>query len=467
MKPVIAIVGRPNVGKSTLFNKLTKSRDALVANLPGLTRDRQYGEGEFNHQNYIVIDTGGIFGEEDYLASLRLAQTHQAILEADIILFLVDAKAGLTAMDQEMAQWLRQQHKTIYVVVNKIDGLDERTVGTEFFTLGLGQLYMIAASHGQGIQTLLEEILLPLFKKPAEQVLQQEETDSANDEKRITFAVLGRPNVGKSTLVNRILGEERVIAFDQPGTTRDSIYIPFQRHDKHYTIIDTAGVRRRARIKQTVEKFSVIKTLQAVEQAQVVVYLIDAQEGVTEQDLHLLAFIVDVGRSLVIAVNKWDGLSTEQRQIVKVELARRMAFVDFATWHFISALHGSGVGNLFSTIDRAYASAMRKVSTNRVNQLLQSALKQHAPPLVNGRRIKLRYAHLGGHNPPIIIIHGNQTKLLPQAYQRYLANFFREHLKLVGTPIRIEFRMTENPYAPQRKTKKITLSQRRKKSRKQ
>jgi GTP-binding protein len=408
--PVIAIIGRPNVGKSTLFNCLTRSRDALVADFPGLTRDRLYGEGRLGNRPYIVIDTGGLFGPNDEMSQHTGKQTQLALAEASHILFLVDARSGLTSADQTIADQLRASGKTITLVVNKIDGLDATTAVSEFYTLGFNQV------------------------------------EAIEDEAGIKIAVIGRPNVGKSTLINRMLGEERVVVFDQPGTTRDSIYIPFERHGKHYTLIDTAGVRRKGRIKETIEKFSVVKTLQAIQSCHVAVFVVDAQENITEQDLHLLGFIIDAGKALVIAVNKWDGLSNDQRERIRSELDRRLAFLDFAEIKFISALHGTGVGELYPYIEAAFASANRTLVTSELTRLLEKAIATHQPPAVSGRRIKLRYAHAGGQCPPKIIIHGKQTRSLPESYRRYLIGFFRKALKLTGTPIKIEFRDSDNPY---------------------
>ncbi len=440
MKPVIALVGRPNVGKSTLFNYLTRSRDALVADMPGLTRDRQYGIGKVGDKPYIVVDTGGLSGTEEGIDALMVRQVQQAVDEAHVVLFMVDGRDGLSAADEAIAQWLRQRGKDVVLVVNKTDTGDPAVLSAEFHSLGLGEPVPIAAAHGRGVRGLLDRVMAAL-----PQELEQEEEAAEAD--RIKVAVVGRPNVGKSTLVNRILGEERVVVFDMPGTTRDSIFIPFERDGQDYTLIDTAGVRRRSRIDEAIEKFSVIKTLQAIEEANVVIMVLDAREGISEQDATLLGFVLDAGRALVLAVNKWDGLSQDQRDNVRRELDLKLPFLDFAKLHYISALHGTGVGDLFVSVKRAYASALRKLSTPELTRLLESALAAHQPPLVGGRRIKLRYAHQGGKNPPLIVIHGNMTEVVPGSYQRYLANFFREHLRLEGTPVRIEFKGGENPYA--------------------
>ncbi|MCG6934590.1 MAG: ribosome biogenesis GTPase Der [Proteobacteria bacterium] len=439
MKPVIALVGRPNVGKSTLFNRLTRSRDALVANQPGLTRDRKFGEGRLGDKSYIVVDTGGLSGDETGLDGLMANQSWQAVEESDIVLFLVDARDGLAVDDQPIANRLRASGKKVYLVVNKTDGMQEETAIAEFYALGLGEPHAIAAAHGRGVHTLIDTILAELPEAETE--------EDVESQPGIRIAIVGRPNVGKSTLVNRILGEERVVAYDQPGTTRDSIYLPFERDGQTYTLIDTAGIRRRSKVSDAVEKFSVIKAMQAIEGANVVIMLLDGQEGISEQDATLFGFILDSGRALVIAVNKWDGLDAEQKDRVKQELDRRLPFLTFARIHYISALHGSGVGNLFASVLRAYESAMRNLSTNRLTQILEDLVQAHQPPLVKGRRIKLRYAHQGGRNPPRVIIHGNQTESIPDVYKRYLINGFHKQLKLEGTPIRLEFKSGKNPFA--------------------
>ena len=453
MKPVIALVGRPNVGKSTLFNCLTRSRDALVADLPGLTRDRKYGEGRVGDKPYIVVDTGGLSGNEHGLEELMAGQVWQAVEEASAVLFLVDAHEGLNAADEEIGRRLRLSNKKIYLVVNKVDGSDLQMVIAEFHSLGLGDPYGITASHSGGVAALMDEVLESF--PPA--------VDEEVEQPGIKIAIVGKPNVGKSTLVNRILGEERVLAYDMPGTTRDSIFVPFERHGKHYTLIDTAGVRRKSRIDDKLEKFSVIKALQAIEEANVVVLVIDAQEGVSEQDAHLLGFVLDTGRALIIAVNKWDGLDPDQRIRVKQELERRLQFVDFAEIRFISALHGTGVGELYAPIESAYAAAYKELPTPQLTKLLEEAVAVHQPQLVKGRRIKLRYAHQGGRNPPIIVIHGNQVDKVPGHYIRFLTKFFREALYLHGTPVRLEFKSSANPYAGKRNT--LTPRQMQKKKR--
>lgn len=447
MIPVIALVGRPNVGKSTLFNRLTRSRDALVANYSGLTRDRKYGEGEMFNRRFMVIDTGGITGEEEGIDVEMAGQSLQAMDEADIVLFIVDCRDGLTPADYMIAETLRQKNRQVFLVCNKIDGVDPNEALSDFYQLGFDGMFPTTATHGRGVKSMMEELLEPF----PEYVEPEEEGQSG-----IKIGVVGRPNVGKSTLVNRLLGEERVVVFDMPGTTRDSVYIDYERHGKPYTLIDTAGIRKRKNVKLAVEKFSIVKTLQAIDDANVVVLLIDAQEGVVEQDLHLMGSVIDAGRGLVVAINKWDGLDPDKRDWIKVELQRRLRFVNFADVHFISALHGTGVGNLYDSIEKAYAAATDKLSTSRLTKILEDAVEDHQPPLVRGRRIKLRYAHAGGKNPPVIVIHGNQTEEVPKHYTRYLEKTFRRELDLHGTPIKVEYRTTDNPF----KGKKNILTKR-------
>ena len=495
MTPVVALVGRPNVGKSTLFNRLTRTRDALVADFPGLTRDRKYGQANIAGHDFIVIDTGGIDGTEEGVEEKMAEQSLLAIEEADVVLFLVDARAGLVPADIGIAQYLRQRDKTTVVVANKTDGIDADSHIAEFYQLGLGDVEPIAAAQGRGVTQLIEQVLAPLAEKIEEQAVENAENsantteeqdewennfDFENEEdtalldealeeseeesdKNIKIAIVGRPNVGKSTLTNRILGEDRVVVYDMPGTTRDSIYIPMERDGQQYTIIDTAGVRKRGKVHLAVEKFSVIKTLQAIQDANVVLLTIDARDGVSDQDLSLLGFILNAGKSLVIVVNKWDGLSQDIKDNVKSELDRRLDFIDFARVHFISALHGSGVGNLFDSIQEAYASATKKMTTAMLTRILQMATDEHQPPLVNGRRVKLKYAHPGGYNPPIIVIHGNQIERLPDSYKRYLSNYYRKSLKIIGSPIRVLFQEGNNPFAGKRN--KLTPSQLRKRKR--
>ena len=496
--PVVALVGRPNVGKSTLFNRLTRTRDALVADFPGLTRDRKYGHAHLAGYDFIVIDTGGIDGTEEGVEEKMAEQSLLAIEEADIVLFLVDARAGLTSADIGIANYLRQrQNKTTVVVANKVDGIDADSHCAEFYQLGLGEIAQIAASQGRGIANLMEQVLSPLAEKMAgkeeesavenddvsemtqhdewdedfdfsneedtalldEELAQEQTPDSQN----IKIAIVGRPNVGKSTLTNRILGEDRVVVYDMPGTTRDSIYIPMERDGQQYTLIDTAGVRKRGKVHLAVEKFSVIKTLQAIQDANVVLLTIDARENISDQDLSLLGFILNAGRSLVIVVNKWDGLNQEVKDRVKSELDRRLDFIDFARVHFISALHGSGVGNLFESVKEAYECATQKMTTSMLTRILQIAVDEHQPPMIGGRRVKLKYAHPGGYNPPIIVIHGNQVDKLPDSYKRYLSNHFRRSLKIIGSPIRLQFQEGNNPFAGRRN--KLTPNQLRKRKR--
>lgn len=445
MLPVIALVGRPNVGKSTLFNRLTRSRDALVADQPGLTRDRKYGLGRIGEHPYLIVDTGGINNETEGVEVLMEQQVLLAIQEADHILFMVDAKLGCTPADQQITERLRRMGKPMTAVVNKSDGQDPDMAASDFHQLGLGEPMPIAAVHGRGVHGLINQVL-ETFPQDTWDELPEEQA------KGTLVAVVGRPNVGKSTLVNRILGEERVVAFDQPGTTRDSQFIPFSHDERDYTLIDTAGVRRRGRIAEAIEKFSVIKTLQAIEQANVVILVLDAHQGLADQDANLAGHILESGRALVVAVNKWDGLSQDQRERTKEELERRLGFLSFARWHFISALHGSGVGHLLETVDKAYANAIRDLSTPELTRILEHAVTEHQPPLAKGRRIKLRYAHQGGRNPPIVVIHGNQTDALPETYKRFLINRYRQALGMAGTPIRLEFKTGDNPFEGRRNT---------------
>lgn len=444
MLPVIAIVGRPNVGKSTLFNVLTQTRDALVVDLPGTTRDRQYGEGKVGDKPYILIDTGGVGGTDQLVDNDVTKQSWNAIEEADVVLFVVDGQAGITGVDLDFAKQLRKISKPKFLIVNKTDGLDLQLALSDFFSLGCGEPIPIAASQKRGVAKLAALFLANFPETSAEQ--------NAERYPGIRVAVVGQPNVGKSTLINRILGEERVIVSPLSGTTRDSIFIPFERDGQQYTLIDTAGVRRKSRVDNTVEKFSVVKTLQAIEASNVVVLLIDAKRGVTDQDLSLLDFVVESGRALVIAINKWDGLTVEEKEEVKKPLGYKLQFVDFAIQHFISALHGSGVGNIFASISKAYECAMLDIPTPELTNILEEIVTAHQPPLVHGRRIKLRYAHSGGHNPQRIIIHGNQTDHVPDSYKRYMAKAFIERLKLEGTPVVVQFKTGENPYAGKRNT---------------
>jgi len=452
MKPVIALVGRPNVGKSTLFNKLTRTQDALVADMPGLTRDRQYGDGKVGDWPYLVIDTGGLSGEPDTLDAKMADQTLEAVREADLVVFMVDGRAGLNPVDEDIADILRREAGPVLLCVNKIDGVGEDKAMLDFYALGLARAEPCAASHNRGINNLIEAAgeMLGIDVD----ALNTEEKTEYERNKDIRIAFVGRPNVGKSTLINRLVGEQRVIAYDQPGTTRDAVAIPFERAGKQYKLIDTAGVRRRGKVSEKVEIFSVIKTLQAVDRCNVCVVLVDAEDGVTEQDLHLLGYAIEKGRALIVAINKWDTLDAEQREATREMLERRVEFLRFTKIHFISALHGSGVGDLFKSINKAYASAFLDIPTPKLTRLLEVAVQQHQPPLANGRRIKLRYAHQGGVNPPVIVVHGNQIDKVPSSYQRYLMNYFIKTLRLFGTPLRIEFKQGENPFAKRADKKK-------------
>jgi GTP-binding protein len=456
MNPVIALVGRPNVGKSTLFNRLTRTRDALVADIAGLTRDRKYGAGKVGERDYIVIDTGGISGMEQGLDEKMAEQSFQAMEEADVVLFLVDGRSGLNSADKMIANHLRATEKKTYVVVNKIDGIDPVIAASEFYELGLGECETIAASQNRGITVLMDKVLEEL---PS----QFDVSIDDEEEKRIRgikLSIVGRPNVGKSTLVNRMLGEERVVVFDQAGTTMDSVYIPYERHEKNYTLIDTAGVRRRKNITEAAEKFSIVKTLQAIQDSNVCIAVIDARDGVVEQDLTMLSFVLNAGRALVIALNKWDGMDTEQKDFVKKEIERRLNFADWADIHFISALHGTGVGHLYDSVDEAYQSAYMNHSTSQLTRILEDAVMDHQPPVVGSQRIKLRYAHQGGMNPPIVVVHGNRTSSLPDSYKRYLANTFRRVLKISGTPIRFEFKSGDNPFSNKKEDRIFNKSKR-------
>ncbi len=446
-KPVIALVGRPNVGKSTLFNRLTRSRDAIVADYPGLTRDRQYGTGKVGSQPYIVVDTGGLSGEETGVDPLMEQQVRAALEEADAILFLVDAQVGLTPADEQIAAMLRQRfsHKPIHVLVNKTEGRDPDLVRAEFYQLGLDEPMVISAEHGDHVREVMDEVLAWVTPRIAE-----EDMPEPDDKSGIRVAVVGRPNVGKSTLINRMIGEDRVVAYDMPGTTRDSIRVPFERDGVKYTLIDTAGVRRRKKVSDKIEKFSVIKAIEAMDQSHVVVLVIDGSEGITDQDQTLLGHALESGRGLIIAINKWDGLDPDQRRQVKADLDLKLQFAEFAPRHFISALHGTGVGHLFETVQQVYRAATTRVSTSQLNRVLEQALLEHQPPMVSGRRIKMRYAHLGGINPPTVVIHGNMVDRVPQHYTRYLTNVFRKAFGWEGTPVKIEYKVTENPYEGKR-----------------
>jgi len=451
MLPTLVLVGRPNVGKSTLFNRLTRSRDALVADQPGLTRDRHYGRGRLGDKPHLVVDTGGLEPvAKDGIMHHMARQTRQAVDEADVVLFLVDGRQGVTPQDKIIAEELRRTGRPLLLLVNKVEGMQRARVTAEFHELGLGEPLPISSAHGDNVEEVVE-IALEDFPLP------EESAEQEADHPRI--AIVGRPNVGKSTLVNAILGEERVIAFDQPGTTRDSICIDFERAGHHYTIIDTAGVRRRGKIDEVVEKFSVIKTLQSIEDANVVVLVVDARDQITEQDAHLADFVLQAGRALVLAVNKWDGLDTYRRDMAKREIERKLHFLGFAKQHFISALKGSGVAAVLKSVDQAYAAAMAKLPTPKLTRVLQDAIEKQPPP--RGRfRPKMRYAHQGGSNPPIVVIHGNGLDNVPDSYKRYLERTFREVFKLQGTPLRIQFNVGKNPFEG-RKPKPLTESEQR------
>lgn len=452
MLPTIVLVGRPNVGKSTLFNRLTRSRDALVADLPGLTRDRHYGRGRVGERPYLLVDTGGLepVAKEGIFHEMA-KQTRQAIAEADLVLFLVDGRDGLTPHDKIIASQLRKTGRPVLLIVNKAEGMQRARVTAEFHELGLGEPLPISSAHGENVAEMIELALAELPEA-------EEEAAPAKDHPRL--AIVGRPNVGKSTLVNAILGEERVIAFDQPGTTRDSIYIDFERGGKDYTIIDTAGVRRRGKIGEAIEKFSVVKTLQAIEDANVVVLVVDARDQITEQDAHLADFVLQAGRALVLAVNKWDGLDTYKRDSAKRDIERKLHFLSFAQHHFISALKGSGVDALLKSVDQAYAAAMAKLPTPQLTRVLLAAVEKQQPPRGGVFRPKMRYAHQGGSNPPLIVIHGSALDKVPASYTRYLEKCFSDAFRLRGTPLRIEYKTGSNPFAD-KKPKPLTESEKR------
>ena len=445
MLPVVALVGRPNVGKSTLFNVLTRSRDALVADMPGVTRDRHYGVCRSGDRPFVVVDTGGLSGVEEAMDVLTAKQVRLAIGEANVLVFVVDARDGLLPQDYVILGELRRSGKPIVVVVNKTDGLDEQAVLAEFSAFGIGTTLPLSAAHNRGTDDLIR-VLLPLL--PADE---ESATEATGEDGSIRVAIVGRPNAGKSTLINRLLGEERLIVSDVAGTTRDPIRVPLERDGKRYTLIDTAGIRRKARVEEAVEKFSVIKTLQSIAAAQVVVVLIDARENLADQDLTLIGYAMDEGRALVIAINKWDGLDQYQRDECMRALDRRLVFVDWAKQVHISALHGSGLRELMRAVVRAHASATKVLVSSDLTKTLEKAYEGYQPPLVHGHSPKLRFAHPGGNNPPTIVIHGTRTKHIAPAYQRYLENFFRKRYKLEGTPIRIAFREGENPYAGRKK----------------
>jgi len=442
--PTLVIVGRPNVGKSTLFNRLTRSRDAIVADIPGLTRDRHYGRGRVGHKSYIVVDTGGLEPVAlDGVMQAMAQQTLLAIDEADAVALVVDGRQGLTAQDRAIAQQLRKTGRRIWLVVNKAEGMQPATVNAEFHELALGDPLAISAAHGDGVSDLAELMTADF----AERV---EPAEDAADESRPRIAIVGRPNVGKSTLVNALLGEERVVVFDQPGTTRDSIYIDFERAGRPYTLIDTAGMRRRGNITDVIEKFSVIKTLQAIEDANVVILVLDARDMIVDQDAHIAGYIVEAGRAMVVAVNKWDGLNGMQREAAKGTLERKLNFIEFAPVHYISALAGTGIKALLDAVAGAYLAAMVKLPTPKLTRALEAAIARQAPPRGGAFRPKMRYAHQGGSNPPRIIIHGTGLSRVSDSYKRYLERFFREAFQLKGTPLKIEFRQAVNPYDKRR-----------------
>ena len=459
MLPVVALIGRPNVGKSTLFNRLTRSRDALVADYPGLTRDRQYGFGKIGPVPYIVIDTGGVAGGETGIDERMAEQTVRALEEADAAIVMVDGRTGLTAADEHVAALARKHAKHAWVATNKTEGLDANLTNAEFHGLGLGEPVAVSAAHGDRITALMDAVLADFVDAD----LSTESAADDEEDRPLQIAVIGRPNVGKSTLINRLIGEERLVVYDQPGTTRDSVTVPFERDGQRYEFVDTAGVRRRARVHEAIEKFSIVKALQAMERAQVVIAVVDAQESVTEQDVSLIGLAVERGRALVVAANKWDGLSQEQRRRVREQLDRRLPFLDFAEQFTISAMHGTGVGDLLPAAQRAYRAATRDLSTNDLTRVLEDAVAEHPPPLVRGRRIRLRYAHQGGRNPPVIVIHGNQTERLPESYRRFLINRYRKVFKLKGTPVRLQLKTSDNPYKGRRN--KLTPRQERKRKR--
>jgi GTP-binding protein len=446
--PVVAIVGRPNVGKSTLFNALTQTRDALVADIPGVTRDRQYGISKVGKTPCLLVDTGGLVSNAEGIEYLTAKQVHQAIDEAHLVLFVVSARDGLMAEDEEIASLLRKSSRKVILVANKVDGLDADTAMADFASLGMGELLPVAAAHRRGLDSMMRQVdrLLPEIEESPE----EEETD------RLRLAIVGRPNVGKSTLVNRLLGEERVLAFDQPGTTRDTISTLLERDGQPYELIDTAGVRRRSKVTDAVEKFSIIKALQAIDRAHVVVLMLDANEGITDQDTTLLGHVLTQGRALVIALNKWDGLDPDHRKRVKSDMDRKLTYVDWAQRVTLSALHGSGIQELMNAVQRAFKSALADFSTPELTRVLKSAFDAHQPPMKHGRTAKLRYAHSGGKLPPRIVIHGSRTDTVPDSYRRYLVNRFIKHFKLKGTPVFIDFRDSDNPY----KDRKNTLSRR-------
>ena len=441
MKPVLALVGRPNVGKSTMFNRLTKSRDAIVADFAGLTRDRHYGQGRLGKREFIVIDTGGFEPDASSGIYKEMArQTQQAVAEADVVIFVVDARAGLSAQDHDIANYLRRIGKPCLLVANKAEGMREGVQLAEFYELGLGDVLPVSASHGQGVRDMLEEALDTLD-------LPEEDEETPADPSVIKLAVAGRPNAGKSTLINTWLGEERLVAFDMPGTTRDAISVPFERNGQKFELIDTAGLRRKGKVFEAIEKFSVVKTLQAIENANVVLLLIDAEQGVTDQDAHIAGFVLDSGRAVVLAVNKWDAVDEYQRQLVQRSIETRLAFLKFANLHFISAKKRQGLGPLWASIAQAHKAATCKMTTPVLTRILLESVQFQTPKKTGMFRPKLRYAHQGGMNPPVIVIHGNSLEHVTEAYKRFLEGRFRKAFDLTGTPLRIEMKTSHNPYA--------------------
>ena len=441
MKPVIALVGRPNVGKSTLFNRLTKSRDAIVADFAGLTRDRHYGQGRLGNREYIVIDTGGFEPTAESGIFKEMAkQTRQAVAEADVVIFVVDARDGLSAQDHDIANYLRRLGKPTLLVANKAEGMRAGTQLAEFYELGLGEVIPVSAAHGEGVRSMLEAALDTL------NLPEPEDEPEPDPHAPIRLAVAGRPNVGKSTLINTWLGEERLVAFDLPGTTRDAISVEFERNGQKFELIDTAGLRRKGKVFEAIEKFSVVKTLQAIESANVVLLLIDAEQGVTDQDAHIAGFILDAGRAVVLAVNKWDAVDAYQRELVQRSIETRLAFLKFAEIHFISAKKRQGLGPLWGSIIRAHKAAMRKMPTPQLTRLLLEAVQFQQPKRSGMYRPKLRYAHQGGMNPPIVIVHGNSLEHVTESYKRYLEGRIRKEFDLVGTPLRIQLKSSVNPF---------------------
>ncbi|HIU83828.1 MAG TPA: ribosome biogenesis GTPase Der [Candidatus Aphodousia gallistercoris] len=447
MLPVIALVGRPNVGKSTLFNRLTRSRDALVADFPGLTRDRQYGEGRVGPRPYIVVDTGGFEPvKSEGIVRAMASQAELAIEEADAVIFVVDARSGLTPQDERIAQHLRRSHRPVILAVNKAEGLDI-THAVEFYELAMGEPHMISASHGHGVHNMIELALAQCPQDESEEAEGGQEDAQEGRLPRVKVAVAGRPNAGKSTLINALLGEDRLIAYDMPGTTRDSIRVDFEYDGRDYALIDTAGLRRKGKVFEAIEKFSVVKTLQAIADANVVILVLDAKEGIAEHDAHIAGYVLESGRALVVAINKWDALDSYERSRVDEELDHKLHFLNWARQIHISALKRNGLNHLMKAVSDAHAAAFAKLSTPKLTRALIEAVERQSPPRVKGVRPKLRYAHQGGQNPPVVVIHGNSLQVVPDSYKRYLESWFREKFNLAGTPLRIEFKLNRNPYA--------------------